>query len=70
MAFCCIVVVVACPHLSGGGGYRLQEELDQKVEELHEQADKVKQLERSKERAEAVAMRRDKSLQELMEKNR
>lgn len=48
----------------------MQAELDQKVAELQEQTDKVKQLESSKARAEAVAARRDKSLQELMEKNR
>lgn len=49
---------------------RLQAELDRKVAELQEQTDKVRQLESSKARAEAVAARRDKSLQELMEKNR
>ncbi|CAM9243565.1 unnamed protein product, partial [Hapterophycus canaliculatus] len=49
---------------------RLKLELEQKTKELEEQTEQVKKLEISKQKAGDVAVRRDRSLQELMEKNR
>ncbi|CBN75870.1 expressed unknown protein [Ectocarpus siliculosus] len=56
--------------ITDGGLARLQTELAVKVSELRLQTDKALSLEAQKERAEVAAVKRERSLQDLMEKNR